>query len=929
MDGSSSSSVEAPKRSYSIRQGAAISRVKQQVPPKVATRNEFDPAFHMFGQNQVEKFHQKLIWVTDQWQAELKKLEQVIGSEEFTKLLQVLDGETSPELVDLRDRAYALKEILASRPMQDVLHSKVKRMSTWDATSRSILDTVRPHQQSDNLMSARKQSAIYYTWAITSAARASTFVASMYATSKVLTGLSVTCTAAVPLLAIFHTVTMIRDVYRTEESFYKERANAYAAMDQALGFMKNIDSPSLEDAGGALRFLDACKKIPELSQTAELEADKTYYAAMRERYFLPVNLLSSAVAQILNSLRASPIGGTVLFGLSGLAYLGQAYCDWKQGDAEKQKAEDLRVFAQQWIDSLNDEQLKTWRAEDPENVLLCDVLSHHMERILGQQGLEVAGGIAREIKAGANLISGGGSMAVAATLQLLPRLKPAPANIVGTFISTVSTTYMTFTATKMYRRGDAIVDSKHRREDARLLEAMLNQEDINEMMADRNRQLVLRVPVGIYDEHAGFPIMGREVSPATNEHLAVGVIARKLARITDPKRPQPENWSLISVLQYGWKMPVIELWAMTMIANGMQDDQRRLEFLRHRLAPLFKTDYPLKNDIQRAAPLPAPVLVDQAIDALPMRQARGQGKGANAKKAESPESLYRALTKEGFFKKFNEDDFVVAVNEVWSQRRERAGASDAKTKLSQVKSVADHILELREQSAVDITKKMRDSDAAKLSSTFADHEVRAFREQLRLYLNAQIQSDLKGRASAALSLSRMPLVQRLILDSRPTAPEGTLLSRLECSDDLQPILACLDIDRAVENDDDSDDIITLSDSDESESDDDAGNDRGNANGNGDTVIDVGRIMKAQPGDSNTDSKVSTEDSDSDGSGTEPVFTPRRRGRLVERIFTKQAHRREKLMAAFENVVKKTEKVDSAEWEGRVADADQSHMEDRY
>ncbi|MDO8301235.1 hypothetical protein, partial [Lacisediminimonas sp.] len=219
MDASSSSSADVEtqrrvNRSYSVRRNTVVSRTEPEAAPQVASRVDFDSAISMLGQDQVEKFHDNLAWVSDEWNAELEKLEKVLGTDAFKELLQTLDRATSPELVDLRDRAYALKEILASRPFQNRLHSKVERMDKWDAHSRAVLDLVRPQQQGDNLMSARKQSAIYYAWSIASAARAAAFVASMYSANKVLTALSITCTAAVPLLAIFHTVTMIRDLYR-------------------------------------------------------------------------------------------------------------------------------------------------------------------------------------------------------------------------------------------------------------------------------------------------------------------------------------------------------------------------------------------------------------------------------------------------------------------------------------------------------------------------------------------------------------------------------------------------------------------------------------------------------------------------------------------------------------------------------------------
>jgi hypothetical protein len=538
MDGSSSSSVEMQepiKRTFSVRRDAVISRKKDQPVPQVGSRDDFDSAIKMLGHDQVEKFHDKLARVNDEWKAELDKLEKVLGTDAFQELLRTLDKETVPELVDLRDRAYALKEILASRPIQNVLHSKVKRMDKWDASSRAVLNVVRSQQQGENVMSARKQSAIYYSWSVASAARASAFVASMYSASKALTAVSVTCTAAVPLLAIFHTVTMVRDLYRTEDSFYKERAKAYANMDQALMFMKNIGNPSLADAGGVL-------------------------------------------------------------------------------------------------------------------------------------------------------------------------------------------------------------------------------------------------------------------------------------------------------------------------------------------------------------------------------------------------------------KKFNEDDFVAAVEQVWSQRREATGAYDAKAKLYQVRLVADHIVRAHEQCGVDITRKMRKTDAALLLEYFSEQEVSGCREQLRQYLNAQVLIDRKAKANAALNLSRMPLVQRLICESKSDAPrECPLFFALQCREELKPIRGRLDVDQTVEKMDDPDDIIiTLSDSDDIDSDSDAANDYGK---DAALVINIEDKLKGASGaDSDSDPKVSTEDSMSETTGAAPIFTPRRRGRMVQRIFDREAARRDNLMGEFESAL--TNKVNGdddvlSSLANSSADADQGHMNDRY
>ncbi len=601
-----------------------------------------------------------------------------------------------------------------------------------------------------------------------------------------------------------------------------------------------------------------------------------------------------------------------------MAYLGQAYCDWKQGDTEKKKAEDLKLSAQKWIDSLDDDLLKSWRAEAPENDCLCEVLSHHMERIIRQQGLEVAGGIVREVKAGANVISASGSMSVAALQQMTTVYKPAPANIVGTFISAVSTSYMTFTATKMYRRGDALVDSKRRREDARLLEAMFDVDDVKIQMANKRQLVQLQVPAGKYDEQTGFQTTLRDVSPSTNEHLAAGMLARQLARITDPKLATPSPGSLLGVLQHGWKMPVIELWAMLTVAMGMQDDHRRLDFLRNRLAPLFKTDFPLVADTQRAAPLSAEVLVDRAINHLSRRAAFASritilddSTRTSRKHVRLAARLYKQLVEDGFFKQFNEDDFFAAVKQVWSARTQSNTASDAKSKLYQVRLVADHIASQREDSGVIIMKKMRNADAKKLATCFSEDEVNRFREQLLLYLNTQVLCDGKAKAEATSNLSGMPLVQRLIRESTSMGQQKrSLFSTLECCDDIRPILDVLDVDRMVEKVDDSDDIIiTLSDSGESDSDSDADNGNGTT-----TVINIGGLIKGvsdQVGDdSGRESKDSTEGSISGDLGAAPIFTPRRRARIVQRVFDKEALRREKLMAALEHAVGRAGKVDN-------------------
>lgn len=933
--------------------------------PKVKRRDDWEGAFAILTADQVKGFQDKLRWVAAEWEKEIAKAEELLGSDGFNKLLQALDKASSSEYASLREGAEDLKKMLASRPVQNVLHTKVKRMETWNDRSSAILDAFGSDQTSHDMMNGRRQSIIYYSWAVTSAARAATFIASIYTTSAAMTAVTIGCTVTVPVLAAFHTATMIRDVYRTEESFYKERAKAYEHMDRAIRFMKNMEDPSLADSRAVLAFLDACKKIPELSPTARLEADKTYYASMREKYYLPVNLLASAIAQILNAIGAPAIGQTVTFGLSGLAYHGQAYCDARQGNAEAGKAQEIRKFAQTWIEKQDSDLIKDRRAKSPWNDAVCQVVTRHLRRVLGQQDLELAGGVAREIKAGTNLFSGGGSLAVAA-LQQLPKVKPAPANVVGTFISVVSTTYMTFTATKMYRRGDEVVNSKHRREDARLMEALWDTGKLMKLMRMEDWTLGMSLVSGTYDEQSGFPEVCREVSPYENEYLALALLARQVSQVVNPDTSGEKSESVINDLRKVWGMPEIELVAMQAVARGIPDERRRTDFIKHRLSSRLKAEYPLATDPQRgnagsapaqdprrAPPLPSEVLVDIAIKQLATRQGLNKIKapadpGRDDRRRDMKhfqkhlENSYQGL-KNTFFNRFNEDDFLIAMDQVWTNRRRSRAPSDAKTALYHARLLADYIIHLREQRGAAIMENLRKKDGNRLEGAANKNAADALREQVRLYLNAEIELDRKAKAGAATKLSQMPLVQQLISEARDGAgdPNQPLLSRLQCRDELKYILAELDIDTSGGNVEDDDSIVSAADSDDTSSDDaefDDSDDGARGGGVGkdqDVVIDLRKMLRTAADDSGTasdgsddsplvegadsssdDSTSSNESNGSDAgrkagaapmsgdsSSTPPRVTRRKRALLVQKLFGKEKARRGELMTALDFALK--------------------------
>ncbi|WP_151447402.1 hypothetical protein [Lacisediminimonas profundi] len=931
--------------------------------PMVKRRDDWEHAVSILTADQVKGFRDKLNWVAREWEKEIAKAEELLGSDGFNKLLQALDKASSSEYASLRESAEDLKKMLASRPVQKVLHTKVKRMETWNNRSSAILDAFRSDQTSHDMMNGRRQSIIYYSWALTSAARAATFIASIYTKSAALTNLTITCTVAVPVLAAFHTATMIRDVYRTEESFYKERAKAYENMDRAIRFMKNMEDPSPADSWAVLAFLDACKKIPELSPTARLEADKTYYAAMREKSFLPVNLLASATAQILNAIGSPSIGQTVTFGLSGLAYIGQAYCDGFQGSAEAGKAQEIRKFAQKWIERQDEELISQWRTKDDWNTAVCEVVTRHMLRVLGQQGLELAGGVVREVKAGANVVSGVGSMQVALMQQLMRPAKPAPANLVGTFISVVSTAYMTFTATKMYKRGDEVVNSKHRREDARLTEALLGTDELIALMCQENLTVGLRLVSGTYDERSGFPYTHKYVSPYENEYLALGLLARQVSEVVNPDTPEGKSESVINDLRKVWGTPEIELAAMQAVARGIPDERRRIDFIKYRLSSRFKAEYPLATDPQRgnagsapaqdprrAPALPSEVLVDIAIKKLathgglkktvkvPADPAPKDRRGALKHLSESYLNL-----KGTFFNRFDEDDFLIAMDQVWATRTPSRVTSDAKTGLYHARLLADYIVDLREQRGIAIMTNLLHVDGKQLRVAASKNAADALQEQVRIYLNAEIQLDRKAKAGAATKLSHMPLVQRLISEARDgaeTSDQG-LLSDLECSKELKYILAELDIDTSGGNVEDDDSIVSAADSDDTSSDDSEFDDtddgaRGGVGGkNSDVVIDLSKVLGTpadhsgtasdgsddsllvEGADSSSDDSISSNESNGsaagrkadtgpmngDSSSTPPRVTRRHRARLVQKLFGKEKARRGELMTALDFALK--------------------------
>jgi hypothetical protein len=755
---------------------------------------------------------QKLRWTQRAWQEECDHLKAVLGEEHYAEVETALAG-LVPEDLDIVDAGKEVMVLLANPKIQEYLHGSTRCLGNWDLKSRKFLDLVHSSQQSPDIFRPGKSAAIYYGWSVANALRVSTSFASMAVeTSAVGKGLSLFSNGVVALLGGIHGVLMKRDDTKAKESYYRERSGAYSNTEGALAYLVSKGPATHEDTKAFLDASDAWKKIPYTSTTAKLDHDKAGFAAKRETFF-PFNVVASTSAQVLGLVTTGMPWGYVIAGLlgaSGGLYAVQAYFDLRQGGVEHTKATQLCDFARKWQEEMNTPEVQTW-LQDDDNKATYTAFVEYMTRMDAEQTFEACGGGWRMGKGAANIASSAGSI-ISAFVQAFATVKPTPSTVMGTWVAFISMCYMAFTATKMAKRNSAGVTRTHLQRHAQITEALSGRDDITKAMLNPGRPLTLDRPAGTYDERRGFLITKMDVEPGGNEYHAMARLAEHVAEYTRPFNPALHKKDLVDMIARQSHTPPLEWRAMLDYAQGIQDDHRRLDFIKRRLAPGYKTEFRLEPGTEREARLRPEILIHAAIEevktlaeglrefrvdaSLDVEQFAGEGK-----------DLYKALRKKGFFNRFEETAFVHAMDVVWGERIPCTEDTDARNALHQVQLVAQHIIKIRSQRSEDVLLNLSLKDGDLIRKTLLDEypgldekSVKrmqaSFLMALKRYLTAENNHDRKAMLSAANALSRNPVVQRLITEAAypDIAPRGTLLSRLGCRKSLKPILRMLDWD---------------------------------------------------------------------------------------------------------------------------------------
>ncbi|MDB5796920.1 MAG: hypothetical protein JWP36_822 [Paucimonas sp.] len=758
---------------------------------------------------------QNLLWTQQAWKDEWEHLEAVLGPEHYEELVSEL-SELVPKDLDSVDAAKEVVMVLANPKIQQYLHGSTRCLGYWDLGSRKFLDLVHSSQQSPDVFRPGKSSVIYYGSSFGNSLRLGTSLVSLAGnTSGLGKGLSLFANGLVALLGLIHCGIMKRDHFKAKDSNYRERAKAYSNTEGAYAYIVSEGLARHEDTKAFLDCCDAWKKIPNTSRVAKLEHDKATFANERETLY-PINVVASTVAQILGIVTTGYPAGYVISGLmtlSALLFIWQAYYDLRQGGVEYVKASELREFARNWPEKMNSAEIQALLQGDEEFKAVYTALMQYMSRMEGEQGFEVYGGAARIGKGIANSGSSAGSFGFA-TVQALVDTKPAPPTVMGIWVSFVAMCYMGFTATKMAKRNSAGVTSKHLQRHAQITEALCSRDDITQAMLNPGRPLTLDRPVGTYDERSGFLITKMDVEPGDNEYHSMARLAEHVAEYTHPYNPALDKEMLVDLIARHSHTPPLEWRAVLDYAQGIQDDHRRLDFIKRRLAPGYKTEFRLEPGTEREARLRPEILVHAAIKEVnalreDLRDFRVDAELEADKFAPKGEKLYEALEEKGFFNRFEETEFSHAMDIVWAERIQCTDDTDARNALHQVQLVAQHIIRIRsermEHVLLHLSRKDGDGDLIRktlrhdypgLDEKSVKHLHESFLAALTHYLTAESNHDRKAMLSAATTLSRNPLVQRLIRDAFAPGPASpkTLLGKLACSASLKPILRMLDWD---------------------------------------------------------------------------------------------------------------------------------------
>lgn len=742
--------------------------------------------------------------MVEQWHAEMDRLQEALTSDGLQILLEHLAKVNPRQERDLRAYADELTGVLATAKVLRQLHQPVKTMQKWDELSRDVLHALKSQQTSLNVLTTRKQAFSYYVWSAFSLGRAASF--SCYLANVAGAGIpSLVLAGAIVVPAALHTMIMVRDYYRSQEIYYANRSKAFQNMGHALRGLEDFPHHSVDDAQAMLAFREAFNKLPENSPAAALDANRALYAAIRDQAIMPVNILASAIGQILTLVAAPQSASSSLLILSALAYAGQGVLDNLQGKGEAEKAQGQADQLREWLaHQAGSDSMQSWAKENSMNRATLVGMQAHYQRCLDELEPELFGARARQVKGGFNFINTG-LAGTGAGLNLAGKTALRMPTIAGTVASTVSLGYMAITATKILLRGDVRQHAKERFRQARLMLAMFDPRELLALIEkNEGRALTLEIPKGDYDEQDGFSLHRLRVRPWENEFIALEALADAVDEFAIGASGKDDQ--IPAIMLDVWKMKPLVWVNLLRVLSGMRDATERNSFIKQTLSKVVRVDYILDADGFEPA-LPAGVVVqaflrrlEKAHEYIDLAKIFHAGDDSNDEEA-APGAQLRELSIEEL-KTFGEDAFLAAMHEVWTRRQQGVAPTAAKLKLHALKVLADYIRVQRKLSREGLLSGLDARDRRNLlGQGYPQRDVELFIEAVRQLLEAE--PDERGKRRAALfHLARMQLTQRLLQDP-------ARMNRLQCRQQLTQILGLVECNLEPRQDTDNDLIYSV------------------------------------------------------------------------------------------------------------------------
>jgi hypothetical protein len=529
-------------------------------------------------------------------------------------------------------------------------------MEGWDSLSRGIRETWHGKPKGPNLVSVLTQSWTYYGWGALNSIKVAAFLALLFKKNPALSTVALASTYSIAFPAGIHSVTQLREWLRNYTTSCKDYTRALSNMEGALRFITRLNKgkASIADARAYRAFTAACSKIPAVSPTATLDRRKTRAALARDCGVLLGTVTTSMLAQVAVIKNENVKDrGKLMIG-AGVCYLAQGVLDLVQGwFAEKPRSSQSVALARKSVANASVEdaihpKAKALRAANQTYLA-------HLERYIPGQGFEATGGQVRGLKGACNLVVGAVSVANGISQAAFEKDTGPTSALIGTAAAFISMAYMFFTATKMRRRGNTINESKYRQRQAQMLIARYSFYALRRAIKD-NVSFILQMPKGKFDEQTGeFPTNEIAISARGNEFLGLHLVATEIAEVID-KGEAADKAHVITCLRDVWGMGELNLQSMFLIAQATAP-KRRLAFLKSCLAPVFLTEFRLQDESRGLErPLKASIVAQLALD---LAKTKGWSSGWD-------DAWYPVL-KNKVLDRVGRDEFIIAAQKVCAE----------------------------------------------------------------------------------------------------------------------------------------------------------------------------------------------------------------------------------------------------------------------